>query len=96
MIIETTEAKNSFSRSESLKEAYGLIWLFVPILTLVSGITIGVLVILWLERERSAGIQERIGPEYAGPLGILQAPGPNCFSRRIFSERLLYSVSDHL
>ncbi|THG07252.1 hypothetical protein TEA_024608 [Camellia sinensis var. sinensis] len=37
------------------------------------GITIGVLVIVWLEREISAGIQQRIGPEYAGPLGILQA-----------------------
>jgi NADH:ubiquinone oxidoreductase subunit H len=87
MIIETTEAKNSFSRSESLKEAYGLIWLFVPILTLVSGITIGVLVILWLERERSAGIQERIGPEYAGPLGILQAPADG--TKLLFKEDLL-------
>ncbi|MCD7448384.1 hypothetical protein HAX54_041119, partial [Datura stramonium] len=36
-------------------------------------ITIGVLVIVWLEREISAGIQQCIRPEYAGPLGILQA-----------------------
>ncbi|MBA0773222.1 hypothetical protein Gotri_008516 [Gossypium trilobum] len=47
--------------------------MLVPILTLVMGITIGVLVIVWLEREISVGIQQRIGLEYDGPLGILQA-----------------------
>nr|YP_009898717.1 NADH dehydrogenase subunit 1 [Menonvillea linearis]QKK45525.1 NADH dehydrogenase subunit 1 [Menonvillea linearis]QKK47156.1 NADH dehydrogenase subunit 1 [Menonvillea linearis] len=75
MIIYATEVQtiNSFVRLESLKEVYGLIWIFVPILSLVLGIITGVLVIVWLEREISAGIQQRIGPEYAGPLGILQA-----------------------
>nr|YP_009897520.1 NADH dehydrogenase subunit 1 [Iberis amara]QKK44154.1 NADH dehydrogenase subunit 1 [Iberis amara] len=75
MIIYITEVQtiNSFVRLESLKEIYGLIWIFVPILSLVLGIITGVLVIVWLEREISAGIQQRIGPEYAGPLGILQA-----------------------
>ncbi|CAN4099547.1 unnamed protein product [Withania somnifera] len=38
--------------------------MLVPILTLVLGITIGVLVIIWLEREISRRIQQRIGPEY--------------------------------
>nr|AGE93511.1 NADH-plastoquinone oxidoreductase subunit 1 [Xiphidium caeruleum] len=75
MIIDATEVQNinSFSTSEFLKEVYGLIWIFAPILTLILGITIGVLVIVWLEREISAAIQQRIGPEYAGPFGILQA-----------------------
>ena len=56
---------------EFLRGVYGIIWVLVPILTLVLGITIGVLVIVWLEREISAGLQQRIGPEYSRyhPLG---------------------------
>ncbi|KAL8266335.1 hypothetical protein R6Q59_003679 [Mikania micrantha] len=58
MIIDTTEVQaiNSFSRLESLKEVYGIIWVLIPIFTPILGITIGVLVIVWLEREISAGI----------------------------------------
>nr|YP_010939891.1 NADH-plastoquinone oxidoreductase subunit 1 [Nothapodytes nimmoniana]WLG31397.1 NADH-plastoquinone oxidoreductase subunit 1 [Nothapodytes nimmoniana] len=91
MIIDTTEVQaiNSFSRLESLKEVYGIIGLLVPILTLVLGITIGVLVIVWLEREISAGIQQRIGPEYAGPLGILQVLADG--TKLLFKENLLPS-----
>nr|YP_009715364.1 NADH-plastoquinone oxidoreductase subunit 1 [Acorus tatarinowii]QGK88165.1 NADH-plastoquinone oxidoreductase subunit 1 [Acorus tatarinowii] len=96
MIIATTEiqAIYSFSRSESLslKEVYGLIWLLVPILTLILVIIIGVLVIVWLEREISAGIQQRIGPEYAGPLGILQALADG--TKLLFKEDLLPSRGD--
>nr|AEX96289.1 NADH-plastoquinone oxidoreductase subunit 1 [Eriospermum cervicorne] len=96
MIIDTTEievqAINSFSRSESLKEVYGLIWILVPIFILLLGITIGVLVIVWLEREISAAIQQRIGPEYAGPLGILQALADG--TKLLFKEDLLPSRGD--
>ncbi|KAK8292430.1 hypothetical protein V6Z11_D06G122200 [Gossypium hirsutum] len=91
MIIYTKEVEdiNSFYTLEHLKEVYGIIWMLVPILTIVLGITIGVLVIVWLEREISAGIQQRIGPEYAGPLGILQALADG--TKLIFKENILPS-----
>nr|YP_009319361.1 NADH dehydrogenase subunit 1 [Nepsera aquatica]APA18406.1 NADH dehydrogenase subunit 1 [Nepsera aquatica] len=94
MIIETREVQDihSFSRLESLKEIYGIIGILLPIVILVLGITIGVLVIVWLEREISAGIQQRIGPEYAGPLGILQALADG--TKLIFKENLLPSRGD--
>uniref|UniRef100_A0AAU6QA91 NAD(P)H-quinone oxidoreductase subunit 1, chloroplastic n=1 Tax=Nigella degenii subsp. jenny TaxID=555471 RepID=A0AAU6QA91_9MAGN len=94
MIIDTTkvQAINSFSRLEYLKEVYGLVWLLVPIFTPVSGIIIGVLVIVWLERQISAGVQQRIGPEYAGPLGILQALADG--TKLLFKEDLLPSRGD--
>nr|YP_009627447.1 NADH dehydrogenase subunit 1 [Tinospora cordifolia]QCC70887.1 NADH dehydrogenase subunit 1 [Tinospora cordifolia]QJF59531.1 NADH dehydrogenase subunit 1 [Tinospora sinensis] len=94
MIIDTTEVQaiNSFLRLESLKEVYGLIWLLVPIFTPVLAIIIGVLVIVWLERQISAGVQQRIGPEYAGPLGILQALADG--TKLLFKEDLLPSRGD--
>nr|YP_009343918.1 NADH-plastoquinone oxidoreductase chain 1 [Paris quadrifolia]YP_009736762.1 NADH-plastoquinone oxidoreductase subunit 1 [Paris incompleta]YP_009737016.1 NADH-plastoquinone oxidoreductase subunit 1 [Paris bashanensis]QEL51729.1 NADH-plastoquinone oxidoreductase subunit 1 [Paris verticillata]APS88242.1 NADH-plastoquinone oxidoreductase chain 1 [Paris quadrifolia]QHV39143.1 NADH-plastoquinone oxidoreductase subunit 1 [Paris incompleta]QHV39827.1 NADH-plastoquinone oxidoreductase subunit 1 [Pa len=94
MIIGAAEVQaiNSFSKSESLKEIYGFGWLFVPVLTLILGITVGVLVIVWLEREISAAIQQRIGPEYAGPLGILQALADG--TKLLLKEDLLPSRGD--
>uniref|UniRef100_UPI0030E48AA5 NADH-plastoquinone oxidoreductase subunit 1 n=1 Tax=Schiedea hookeri TaxID=270411 RepID=UPI0030E48AA5 len=94
MIIDTTKIQNitSFYRLESLKEIYGTLWILFPIAILVLGITIGVLVIVWLEREISAGIQQRIGPEYAGPLGILQALADG--TKLLFKENLLPSRGD--
>ena len=58
MIIDIREVQDICSsyRVESLKGVYGIMWVSVPILTLILGITIGVLVILWLEREISAGL----------------------------------------
>nr|YP_010734364.1 NADH dehydrogenase subunit A [Dalbergia oligophylla]QWY87407.1 NADH-plastoquinone oxidoreductase subunit 1 [Pterocarpus erinaceus]WEH00798.1 NADH dehydrogenase subunit A [Dalbergia oligophylla] len=94
MIIDTTEVQdiNSFFRLESLKEVYGILWVLAPIFTLVLGITISVLAIVWLEREISAGIQQRIGPEYAGPLGVLQALADG--TKLLFKESLIPSRGD--
>nr|YP_009453426.1 NADH-plastoquinone oxidoreductase subunit 1 [Ehrharta bulbosa]ARQ29826.1 NADH-plastoquinone oxidoreductase subunit 1 [Ehrharta bulbosa] len=93
MIIDRVEVEaiNSFSKLEFLKEVYGLIWI-LPILTLLLGITIEVLVIVWLEREISASIQQRIGPEYAGPLGLLQAIADG--AKLLFKEDILPSRGD--
>ncbi len=48
------------------------LWLPLPMLLLLVGATVGVLVVVWLERKISAAAQQRLGPEYAGPLGVLQ------------------------
>ena len=45
-----------------------------------------------LEREISAGLQQCIGPEYSGPLGVLQAIADG--TKLLFKENLLPSRGD--
>ncbi|KAL5063829.1 hypothetical protein RYX36_025566 [Vicia faba] len=94
MRIDTTEVQdiNSFSGLESFKEVYGILWILVPILILILGIIISVLAIVWLEREISVGVQQHIGPEYAGPFGIIQSLADRI--KLLFKENLIPSRGD--
>lgn len=68
------------------------IWLPLPMLMMIIGATVGVLVSVWLERKISAAAQQRIGPEFMGPLGVL-APVADGI-KLIFKEDVVPAKSD--
>lgn len=68
------------------------IWIPLPMFLMLAVATVGVLVSVWLERKISAAAQQRVGPEYAGPLGVLQPAADGL--KLIFKEDIVPTKAD--
>lgn len=83
---------------QSLKElglpagAAKALWIPLPLFMMIIAATVGVLVSVWLERKISAAAQQRVGPEFAGPLGILQPVADGI--KLVFKEDPMPAKSD--
>ncbi|MBW4495799.1 MAG: NADH-quinone oxidoreductase subunit NuoH [Oscillatoria princeps RMCB-10] len=75
-------------------EVAKVIWIPLPMLLMLVGATVGVLVTVWLERKISAAVQQRIGPEFAGPLGVLQPAADGL--KLLFKEDIVPVKADAL
>lgn len=73
-------------------EVAKVIWIPLPMFLMLAVATVGVLVAVWLERKISAAVQQRIGPEYAGPLGVLQPAADGL--KLIFKEDVVPAKAD--
>jgi NAD(P)H-quinone oxidoreductase subunit 1 len=70
------------------------VWMPLPMIMVLLVAVIGVFVGVWLERKVSAAVQQRIGPEYIGPLGIL-APAADAI-KLLFKEDIIPANTDAL
>jgi NAD(P)H-quinone oxidoreductase subunit 1 len=68
------------------------IWMPLPMGLMLIGATMGVLVTTWLERKISAAAQQRIGPDFMGPFGLL-APVADGL-KLVFKEDVVPAKSD--
>ncbi|MGC9502500.1 NADH-quinone oxidoreductase subunit NuoH [Baaleninema sp.] len=73
-------------------EVAKVVWMPLPMLLMLVVATVGVLVAVWLERKISAAAQQRIGPEYAGPLGSLQPVADGV--KLLFKEDIIPNRAD--
>ena len=71
-----------------------LLWLPLPMVLVLVAAVVGVLVNVWLERKISAAVQQRIGPEYAGALGVLQPMADGM--KLLFKEDVIPARADGL
>ncbi|MEM1252201.1 MAG: NADH-quinone oxidoreductase subunit NuoH [Cyanobacteria bacterium P01_H01_bin.21] len=71
-----------------------LVWMPLPMLLILIAATISIFIAVWLERKISAAAQQRIGPEYIGPLGALQATADGI--KLIFKEDINPAQADSI
>jgi NAD(P)H-quinone oxidoreductase subunit 1 len=83
------QSLNDFGISAELAK---LLWMPFPMLLMLIGATVGVLVNVWLERKISAAAQQRIGPEFAGPFGVLQPVADGL--KLVFKEDIFPAKAD--
>jgi NAD(P)H-quinone oxidoreductase subunit 1 len=68
------------------------VWIPLPMVVIVGAVTVLALVSTWLERKVSAAAQQRIGPEYMGPLGMLVPVAD--VAKLLFKENMSPAMTD--